>query len=101
MNRRKNWMVTGSALFLTAVMVIIFLVPGVMADSGAEMISVNINTADLEELTTLPGIGASKASAIIDFRTEHGPFSKVDELWMVRGIGSGLLVKIQKHIRVD
>ena len=89
MNRRKNWMVTGSALFLTAVMVIIFLVPGVMADSGAEKISVNINTADSERLVDdLVGIGPQKALAIVQYRQQHGPFKQIEDLALVSGIGA-------------
>ncbi len=61
---------------------------------------VNINTAGLAELTTLTGIGDVKGQAIIDYRTEHGPFASVDELTNVSGIGDKTLAKIRDQITV-
>ncbi|MEW6518569.1 MAG: ComEA family DNA-binding protein [Thermodesulfobacteriota bacterium] len=60
--------------------------------------AVNINTADLQTLESLPGIGASKAQAIIDYRTEHGNFKSIDELKNVKGIGDKVLEKIKDQI---
>lgn len=48
---------------------------------------VNINTATLEQLQTLPGIGPTYAQRIIDYREEHGPFQSVGELMNIAGIG--------------
>jgi len=48
---------------------------------------VNLNTATLEQLETLPGIGPALGQRILDFRTTHGPFSSVDQLNDVSGIG--------------
>ncbi|MFC0522541.1 helix-hairpin-helix domain-containing protein [Pontibacillus salicampi] len=48
---------------------------------------VAVNQATVEELQTLPGIGESKAAAIIQFREENGPFSNIDDLTSVSGIG--------------
>jgi competence protein ComEA len=53
---------------------------------------VNINTADAATLATaLEGIGASRAEAIVAYRTEHGPFQSVDDLAQVQGIGEKIL----------
>jgi len=63
---------------------------------------VNLNSADAETLTReLRGIGETKAKAIIDYREEHGPFSSVDELLEVKGIGSATLDKIRGQLSVQ
>lgn len=59
---------------------------------------VNINTATVEELTTLSGIGPSKANAIIEYRQENGLFKSVDEMLNVTGIGEKSLEKIRDDI---
>ncbi|MCC2614829.1 helix-hairpin-helix domain-containing protein [Aestuariibacter halophilus] len=58
---------------------------------------VNINTATLIELQRLPGIGASKAKAILDYRESHGPFSSVAALTSVKGIGERMVAKLADH----
>lgn len=59
---------------------------------------VNLNTAGQEELTTLPGIGAAKAAAIIAYRQEHGGFSTPEELKNVSGIGDATYEKLKDRI---
>ena len=64
-----------------------------------EVIIVNINTASLEELMTLKGIGESIALNIIEYRREH-TFESVDDLKKVKGIGDKLFEKIRDYITV-
>lgn len=61
----------------------------------------NLNTADVNELTTLPGIGEKLASAIVSFRDENGAFSTVWELTAVEGIGEGKLEKLAPYLTVE
>ena len=56
----------------------------------------NINTADAPELEYLPGIGPSLAQKIIEYRRDHGPFSSIDDLLMVPGIGPAKLEQIKE-----
>ena len=61
---------------------------------------INLNTATLEQLQTLPGIGESKAQAIITYREENGRFKSIDELTNVSGIGASTLEKIKNNITI-
>lgn len=70
------------------------------ADSSSSGSLVNINTADAATLMTLPGIGQSKADAIISYREEKGPFKKTSDLKKISGIKDGLYSKISDKITV-
>ena len=61
---------------------------------------VNINTATLEELDTLPGIGPAIAQRIIDYRTANGPFQTIEDVMNVRGIGQATFDSIKGLITV-
>lgn len=61
---------------------------------------ININQADAETLTRLPGIGPALAGRIIDFREANGPFTSVEELDEVTGIGPVLVGKLQDLVQV-
>ena len=61
---------------------------------------VNINTAGISELTTLPGIGESRAQAIIDYRDGNGPFSDIREIMNISGIKQSAFDKIKAYITV-
>lgn len=62
---------------------------------------VNINTADEAELTTITGIGSSRAQAIIAWREEHGSFKTIEDIMNVNGIKQGLFSRIRDSIRVS
>lgn len=62
---------------------------------------VNINQASCEELMTLPGIGQSKAEAIISYREEHGAFQSTEEIMNISGIKEKAYEKVKDSITVD
>jgi len=62
---------------------------------------ININTADLSDLTVLSGIGPAKAQAIIDYRTLQNGFKNINEIQNVKGIGPKTFENIKNQISVD
>lgn len=63
---------------------------------------VDINTADAETIAAeLNGVGLSKAKAIVEYRTKHGPFRSVDDLSLVKGIGERTVDKNRSDIQVS
>jgi competence protein ComEA len=62
---------------------------------------VNVNTASQSQLETLPGIGPSKAKAIIDYRNTNGTFTSLSQLDSVPGIGPATLGKLSIHVVFD
>jgi len=70
------------------------------ADAADPTGVVNINTAGLAELDTLPGVGPATAQAILDYRREHGPFQRPEDLLNVRGIGEKKLATMLPRVRV-
>jgi len=61
---------------------------------------ININTATVTELQTLPRIGPKVAQRIVDYRTQNGPFKKVEDIMKVRGIGEKVFNQIKDLITV-
>ena len=61
---------------------------------------VNLNSATLEQLDTLDGVGPATAQKILDYREEHGGFGSVDELDQIPGIGEKRLAALREKVRV-
>ncbi|MEI2280914.1 helix-hairpin-helix domain-containing protein [Paenibacillus polysaccharolyticus] len=66
------------------------------ADHG----KIDVNTAPVNKLTELPGIGQKKAQAIVEYRNAHGPFAKVSDLTKVKGIGMKMLQKMAPYVQI-
>lgn len=61
----------------------------------------DLNRADADELTRLPGIGEKRAADIVAWRSAHGPFERVEELLEVPGIGEGTLNDVRSYVTVE
>ena len=73
---------------------------GSAASSATVSALININTANVTALQSLSGIGPVKAQAIIDYREQHGPFTKIDDIKKVSGIGPATYDNIKDRITV-
>lgn len=63
-------------------------------------VQISVNAASTEELETLPGIGPSLASRIIEYRHTHGGFKTLEDIKKVKGIGDKLFAKIQPYLKL-
>jgi comEA protein len=61
---------------------------------------VNLNTATIAQLETLPGIGPNTAKSIVDFRNHSGPFQRVEDLLAIKGISKSKLEKLRPYVTV-
>lgn len=62
---------------------------------------VNLNTASVQQLMALPGIGQAKADGIVSYRETHGAFEKIEDIMEIEGIKEGVFAKIKDQIKVD
>ena len=85
-------------LFLMVLCGCVFLGSTVSFSGDSQL---NLNTATVEQLEALPGIGPDLAQRILDYRTQHGPFKNVDGLTNVKGIAEGKLAKLRDKLTTD
>lgn len=73
----------------------------VFAEGTVPVKPLNINTATVEQLMQIKGIGEKKAQAIVEYRKSHGPFKKVEELELVKGIGEHFITQNKNMLAVS
>ena len=61
----------------------------------------DLNTATVQQLEKLPGVGPVRAASIVEYRVQNGPFQSVAELAAVEGIGMGVLAQVQEYLFVS
>lgn len=98
--QRRFGRALGTVLFLAVIALIVAPPAAGAAPGTGEEKAVNINTAGVEELMTLPGIGKAYADRIVEYRQKNGPFKKVEDLLNVRGIGDKTFDRIKTRLTV-
>ena len=78
----------------------VLLVSFVSAQKKPPAKPIDVNTATLEQLQQLPGIGPSTAKAIVQFREKSGPFERVEDLLAIHGISKARLEKLRPYVTV-
>ncbi|MFH2139652.1 MAG: helix-hairpin-helix domain-containing protein [Pseudomonadota bacterium] len=73
----------------------------VLLFSGSLYAAVDLNTASVEELQAVKGVGASKAEAIVQHRKQYGPFKRVEDLDNVKGFGKKTVERLQGEFTVS
>jgi competence protein ComEA len=85
-----------------AVALAVLAVPGITAAASKPQPTgrINLNTASVEQLTTLPGVGPALAARIVEYRQKSGAFRSTQELMNVRGIGEKNFAKLEAWLTV-
>ena len=93
----RRFVATGLALAMAAL-----LVSGTASAAGkpAPTSKVNLNTASVQQLTTLPGVGPQLAARIVEYRQKSGTFRSTQELMNVKGVGEKNFAKIEAWLSV-
>src|SRR5579864_5353515 len=100
---RGNLKFGSSALLLVAsaaTVLFLYLATTALAQKAPPSQPINLNTATIAQLETLPGVGPSTAKSIVDFRNHSGPFQRVEDLLAIKGISKSKLEKLRPYVTV-
>ena len=99
MRKNLTW-----ALILCLGISLAMVPPTAMAQKNSTQLStsekVNLNTATVDELQTIPGIGPAMAKRVVEYRTKAGKFTKIEDILNVKGIGEKLFQKMKDRLTV-
>lgn len=98
---KRSLVARGCMAAVILFVVSLFLGSMAFAENNSGQGTIDLNTATVQELAALPGIGKKKAQSIIDYRAENGKFESVDEIRRIDGIGKKLFSKISDRIVVE
>ena len=114
--KAEKILLLATALFLCVLLALFFRDRAALAEAGVtvetaeevpqadilpDLSPLDLNTATVEELATLPGIGEALARRIVDHRADNGPFESVEEIMEVSGIGEGKFAGLRDCVTVD
>src|ERR1700677_1168566 len=92
----------GRALYGVSILLILFSASGSRADTKRPPAhSIELNTATVEQLQQVPGIGPGTAKAIVNFREKSGPFQKIENLLAIKGISKSRLEKRRPYLTLS
>jgi competence ComEA-like helix-hairpin-helix protein len=91
---------SASLLVASAAIVLFIYVAPALAQKTPPAQPINLNTATIAQLETLPGIGPNTAKSIIDFRNRSGPFQRKEDLLAIKGISKLKLEKLRPYVTV-
>ena len=97
---RKSLPMIATALLIAAIGAAAFAAE-TPASAPAPSGVININTADVAQLSLLPRVGAKAAQRIVDYRTQHGRFEKTTDIMQVKGFGDKTYERLSSYIVVD
>ena len=94
---------SGSCVLLVVAraVIVLFVSLGIaLAQKTPPSQPINLNTATIAQLETLPGVGPNTAKSIVDFRNHSGPFQRVEDLLAIKGISKSKLEKLRPYVTI-
>ena len=87
-----------NSMILLFAVVVFVITPFASVVIGSDTVKIDLNKATIEELSALKGIGQKYAERIVNYREQNGPFEKIDDILLVKGIGEKTFTKIKDQL---